>query len=157
MLPKQDNSTKTKAVVDQNAHSIILTRTFAATRELIFEAWTRPEHVTRWWDPAGDPLTECVIDLRPGGAFKLVGHQSMDVPPFSGVYREISPPVQIVFEAMGAVGKVILESVSGGTLMTVTINCGSSRQLEQFLKMGVDVGTSRTLDNLVVYVGATLR
>ena len=40
------------------------------------------------------------------------------------------------------------------TLMIVTIECGSPAKLDQFLKMGVDVGTSHTLDNLVAYIGA---
>ena len=55
---------------------------------------------------------------------------------------------------MGAIGKVVLSDVGGTTLMTVTIECGSTAQLDQFVRMGVDVGTSQTLDNLVVYVGA---
>jgi uncharacterized protein YndB with AHSA1/START domain len=146
--------TETEVVVDRDAHTIMLTRTFSAPREQIFEAWTRPEHVACWWDPAGARLTECEIDLRPGGAFRFVNQGSPDVPPFSGIYREIAPPEQLVFEAMGAIGKVVLRDVGGKTLMTVTIECGSTAQLDQFVKMGVDVGTSQTLDNLVVYVGA---
>lgn len=39
-------------------------------------------------------------------------------------------------------------------MLTVTIQCGSPEHLEQFLKMGVDVGTARTLDNLVAHVAA---
>jgi uncharacterized protein YndB with AHSA1/START domain len=145
---------ETNVVVDRDTHTIMLTRTFAAPREQVFEAWTRPEHVACWWDAAGARLTECEIDLRPGGAFRFVNQGPPDVPPFSGVYREIAPPEQLVFEAMGAIGTVVLEDVGGNTLMTVTIACGSAAQLDQFVKMGVDVGTSQTLDNLVVYVGA---
>jgi uncharacterized protein YndB with AHSA1/START domain len=105
MPPKGQVSTTTKVVVDRDANSIILTRTFSAPRERVFEAWTRPEHVAQWWDPAGERLTECVIDLRPGGVFKFVNKGSADAPPFGGVYREIAPPEQLVFEAMGAVGE----------------------------------------------------
>lgn len=143
-------ASETTAVLDKEAHAIVFTRTFAAPRENVFEAWTQPEHVARWWDPSGDRLRECAIDLRPGGAFQFVPSAAA-IPPFAGVYREIAPPEQIVFEAMGAVGKVILRDVDGGTHMTVRIECGSAAYLEQFLKMGVDVGTSQTLDNLVAY------
>jgi uncharacterized protein YndB with AHSA1/START domain len=153
MPPKAQALAETDVVVDRDAHTIMLTRTFSAPREQVFEAWTRPEHVACWWDPAGARLTECEIDLRPGGAFRFV-NQGSHVPPFSGIYREIAPPEQLVFEAMGAIGKVVLRDVGGKTLMTVTIECGSTAQLDQFVKMGVDVGTSQTLDNLVVYVGA---
>lgn len=55
---------------------------------------------------------------------------------------------------MDAVGTVDLQDMDGKTFMTVTIKCGSSSHLEEFLKIGVDVGTARTLDNLVAYVGA---
>jgi len=55
---------------------------------------------------------------------------------------------------MGATGRVILEDIGGKTHLTVSIECGSAAQLEQFLKMGVDAGTAKTLDNLVGYIGA---
>jgi uncharacterized protein YndB with AHSA1/START domain len=138
--------------VDWNARTITLKRTFAAPREQVFEAWTRPEHVACWWDPTGVPLVECEIDLRPGGNFKFVSrHHS---PTFSGTYRVITPPSKLVFEALDAVGAVNLQDVGGKTFMLVTIKCRSSSHLEQFLKIGVDVGTARTLDNLVAYVGS---
>jgi len=47
-----------------------------------------------------------------------------------------------------------LEDIGGKTHLTVSIECGSAAQLEQFLKMGVDAGTAKTLDNLVGYIGA---
>jgi uncharacterized protein YndB with AHSA1/START domain len=143
----------TDVVVDRNTHTIILTRTFAAPCQQVFEAWTQPEHVTCWWDPTGEPLAECTIDLRPGGAFRFVApHAPM---PFAGVYREIVPARRLVFEAMGAIGRVILDETDGKTLLTVRIECVSAEQLEQYLKMGVDTGTARTLDNLVAYLSAT--
>jgi hypothetical protein len=57
---------------------------------------------------------------------------------------------------MGAIGRVILEEVGGKTHLTVTIECGSAAQLDQFLKMDIAAGTAKTLDNLVTYVGTTL-
>jgi hypothetical protein len=55
---------------------------------------------------------------------------------------------------MGAIGRVILEEIGGKTHLTVRIECGSAAQLEEYLRMGVDAGTARTLDNLVAYVAA---
>jgi uncharacterized protein YndB with AHSA1/START domain len=144
----------TKIVVDRDAHTIVLTRMFAAPCEQVFEAWTRPEHVTCWWDPAGHPLAECEIDLRQGGAFRFVNRHSPGAHQFAGVYREIAPPRYLVFEAMGALGRVILDQVGGNTRLTVRIECGSAARLEQYLKMGIDAGTAATLDNLVAYVSA---
>ena len=144
----------TRVVVDRDTHTIVLTRMFAAPREQVFEAWTRPEHVICWWDPAGYPLAECEIDLRPGGAFKFVNRHSAVAHQFAGVYREIAPPYYLIFEAMGAIGRVILEQVEGKTHLTVRIECGSAAKLEQYLKMGIDAGTAKTLGNLVAYVSA---
>jgi uncharacterized protein YndB with AHSA1/START domain len=154
MLLKNQTGAETRVVVDRDTHAIILTRTFAASREQVFEAWTRPEHVTCWWDPAGDALVECEIDLRPGGAFRFVNRHSAGAHEFAGVYREIAPPDYLIFQAMGAIGHVILKEIGGKTHLTVKIECGSAAQLEQYLKMGVDTGTAKTLDNLVAYAGA---
>lgn len=147
----------TNVVVDRTTHTIRLTRTFAAPRELVFEAWTKPEHVACWWDAEGTRLTECEIDLRPGGAFTFANRHRPDAPPFTGIYREIVPPERIVFDAIGAIGRVVLETVGMKTLLTVTIECGSKAMLDQYLQLGVDVGTSQTLDNLVAYVGTLKR
>ena len=151
-MPAQpQTSARTDLEIDRAAHTIRMTRVFDAPRAEIFEAWTQKEHVTCWWDAAGEPLTICEIDLRVGGAFKFVtsGHPDMA---FTGTYHEIAPPGRLVFEAIGAMGRVLLQDRAGQTHMTVEIECGSAEQLEQYLKMGVDTGTSQTLDNLVGYV-----
>lgn len=137
--------------VDRASHTIRLTRDLDASRAEVFAAWTKPEHVACWWDAAGEPLTVCEIDLRPGGSFKFVtsGHPEM---PFTGVYREIDPPDRLVFETIGATGRVTLREADGKTHMRVEIECRSNEQLDQFLKMGVNVGTGQTLDNLVAYL-----
>jgi uncharacterized protein YndB with AHSA1/START domain len=57
-----------------------------------------------------------------------------------------------VFEALNSTGRVQFSSAGGKTRMTVEIICQSAEQLEQFLKMGVDAGTSQTLDNLLAYI-----
>ena len=137
--------------IDEAAHTIRFTRRLAAVPERVFAAWTRPEEVTLWWDPSGEPLVRCEIDLRVGGAFTFVsaGH-----PPFPGVYREISPPSRLVFDAHGAEGRVLLERRGDGTAMTVEIVCVNEEHLRQFVAIGVAAGTSGTLDNLVAHVGA---
>jgi len=141
---------RTDLAIDRGSHTIRLTRVFDASRAQIFEAWTEPEQVSCWWDAAGERLAACEIDLRPGGSFRFVtkGHPKE---PFAGIYREIAPPDRLVFEAMGATGRVVLKDAAGKTHMTVEIECRSADQLDQYLKMGVDVGTSQTLDNLVAY------
>lgn len=145
--PKAD----TALVVDQTRHAIRLERRLPATPAQVFKAWTTAEEVRCWWDPTGDPLVTCEIDLRPGGAFKFVPRAHPDMP-FTGVYGEIAPPERLTFEAMGAFGEVRIAQDGDGARLLVEIRCRSADHLRQFLQAGIDEGTSRTLDNLVVYL-----
>jgi uncharacterized protein YndB with AHSA1/START domain len=139
--------------IDEAAHTLRFTRRLAAPPERVFEAWTQPDEVAGWWDAAGERLLRCDIDLRVGGAFTFVtrGHPDMA---FAGVYREIAPPSRLVFDAMGAEGRVILEPAGGGTAMIVEIACASEEHLRQFVALGVAAGTSQTMDNLVAHLAA---
>jgi uncharacterized protein YndB with AHSA1/START domain len=143
----------TQTTIDRTTFTITFQRTFRSSREDVFDAWTQPEQLAAWWDPTGAPLAECAVDLRPGGAFKLVNRDNAHGPPFAGVYRAIERPSLLAFDAMGSVGTVRLEIDGASTKMTVSIRCASAEHLEQFVKLGVDVGTARTLDNLVAHVG----
>lgn len=146
------SSTETRSKLDRTTLTITFERSLAATRDQAFDAWTKPEHVTEWWDPTGTPLSECTIDLRPGGTFRFVNEGNAHAPPFEGVYRVVERPAKLVFEAMGAIGTVLFDSRGDKTHLTVAIRCASTDHLEQFVKLGVDAGTNQTLDNLVTYV-----
>jgi len=74
-----------------------LTRVFDAPRELVFRAWSDPEHLARWWGPNGFTTPHCTIDFRVGGKW----HFCMRSPEgqdywCTGVYQEISEPDRIV-------------------------------------------------------------
>jgi len=142
---------RTRTTIDRVTHTITFQRALPAPREHVFDAWTQPAQLIEWWDPTGARLSECTVDLRPGGAFNFVNGSS-HAPPFAGVYRVVDRPAELVFEAMGAVGSVRLAADGGSTRMTVTIRCASAEHLEQFVKLGVHEGTGRTLDNLVAHV-----
>src|SRR4051812_21815697 len=137
--------------IDHDTHTIRFERSVAADRARVFDAWTDAEQVAEWWDPDGERLVTCEIDLRVGGSFSFATRQHSAMP-FAGIYREITPPERLVFEAMGATGRVTLRDDDGSTRMTVEIACQSAAQLEQFARMGVAAGTARTVDNLVIYV-----
>jgi len=77
---------------------IVITRTFDAPRELVWEAWTEPGYLMRWWAPKGCTTPFCKVDLRPGGKF----HYCMRMPEGRdiwgiGVYREIVAPSLLVY------------------------------------------------------------
>jgi uncharacterized protein YndB with AHSA1/START domain len=77
---------------------IVISRVFDAPRELVWEAWTKPEHIARWWGPKGFSSTIEEFDFRPGGRFKHVMHgpDGADYPNLS-VFREIAPLERIVY------------------------------------------------------------
>lgn len=144
---------KTTTTIDRDGLTLLFRRRLRASRERVFDAWTRPEQLRHWWDPTGAPLARCTVDLRPGGAFELAPDGAHG-PPFTGVYKQIDPPSLLVFDAMGAVGTVRLEQADDATDMTVSIACPSRDHFEQFLRMGVEVGTAQTLDNLAGHVAS---
>jgi len=144
-------SNETRRNVDRATFTITFERSLSASREQVFDAWTKPEQVTQWWDPTGTPLLECTIDLRAGGTFRFV-NDGAHGPPFEGAYRVVERPAKLVFDAVGAVGTVLLESRGAKTHLTVTIRCASAEHLEQLVKVGVDTGTDKTLDNLVAHL-----
>ena len=151
MSPSPEVAARADFTVDRAANTIRFTRELSAPPGEAFAAWTDPEQVALWWDPTGERLAACDIDLRVGGAFSFVSRNHSGMP-FTGIYREISPPARLVFEAMGADGRVKLAPFGQGTLMTVEIVCVSPEHLDQFVNMGVAVGTSQTLNNLVAHL-----
>jgi len=149
-------ASETTEGAEQGSRKIVLTRIIGAPRAQVYEAWTRPEHVTRWWDPAGKPLAACVIDLRPGGAFRFVNDRSTGRESFEGIYRELVPPGRIVFDSNGLICTVIFTEDGKQTRLVVSIECKSEAERDQLLKMGIAAGTARTLDNLVGYITETV-
>jgi uncharacterized protein YndB with AHSA1/START domain len=143
---------ETTISAEPGSRNIVLTRIIGAPRAQVYEAWTRPEHVTRWWDPAGKPLAACVIDLRPGGAFRFVNERPAGMEIFAGIYRELIPPERIVFDSNGLIGTIVFIEDGTQTRIVVNIECKSEAERDQLLRMGIAAGTARTLDNLAGYL-----
>lgn len=82
----------------QSTDDLIIERLLDAPRELVFQAWTDPEHVMRWWGPEHYTSPSCKIDLRVGGAY-LFCMRSPEGQDFwsTGVFREIVPVERIVY------------------------------------------------------------
>jgi uncharacterized protein YndB with AHSA1/START domain len=99
---------------------VTITRMFDAPRELVFEAWTQPAHLKRWWGPHDFTNPVCEVDLRVGGRWKIVMRFSRDGSEHTatGEYREIVPPERLVFTniALDKDGKHLLEGVTTVTL-----------------------------------------
>src|SRR5882672_12261443 len=76
---------------------VVLTRVFDAPRHLVFDAFTKPELLKRWFGPRGWSLVVCEVDLKVGGAWRFVlrSPEGRDMG-MRGVYRELQPPSRSV-------------------------------------------------------------
>jgi uncharacterized protein YndB with AHSA1/START domain len=109
-----------------NDLEIVITREFEAPIELVFEVLTKPEHVSKWFAPRGEEITECSIDFRVGGDyhFVFVTEDGTECS-FRGRYLEIEPPTRTVatwlfdgWPDVDAVESVDLREAHGVTTMT---------------------------------------
>lgn len=81
------------------------TRTYPAPRQLVWDAWTDPDQMARWWGPRGvsTPRESIELDLRPGGriAFDMVDDTTGTPYPNSGTFLEVQPPARLVWSDDG--------------------------------------------------------
>src|SRR6202453_4712194 len=86
-------SGKNRTTVERKSQrELVVTRTFNAPARIVFEAWTRPELLKRWWAPKslGVILFECESDLRSGGKYRYAfGRDPKNPEVFSGRYKEV--------------------------------------------------------------------
>ena len=117
---------------------IVMTRTFAASRDLVFEAFTNCDHLRRWWGPRTWTLSVCEIDLRVGGKWRFLMEKGehgeemgMEAMGMYGEYRVIERPGRLIqtenfegewFEPMGGgtLNTFVLEERDGKTIWTGT-------------------------------------
>jgi uncharacterized protein YndB with AHSA1/START domain len=134
-----------------------LTRIFDAPRALVFEAWSKPEHLKHWFAPNGFTVPACEMDFRVGGAYRLCMRGFGKDHWVHGVYREIVVPERIVWTG-------ILESDGNETVTTITFadDGGKTRlsvhqtySIETDSTRGARLGWTETLEHLAEYV-ATL-
>ncbi len=137
---------------------IVLSRVFNAPRSLVFEAWTNPDHVKQWYGCSMTTLLICEIDLRVGGAYRYVlsdsggSHHTMQ-----GVYREIAPPVRLVytesyatagFTSNEALVTVLFAEHDRMTTLTSTILHQSKADRDAQIATGMEGGAAETFDRL---------
>jgi len=125
---------------------LTITRTFAAPRELVYAAWTRPEHFAVWFgtEAVRVPLDTVAMDVRVGGAWTAVMHlpdgNTID---WHGHYTEVDPPGRLALtisddptsDAYEPV-TVVLSEVDGGTEMTLT-QTGGNLTPEQYAQAAI--------------------
>jgi len=135
---------------------ILITRTFAAPRPLVFKAFTTPELIKRWWGGDRGAVTSAQVDLRVGGKWRYVmtTNEGFEVA-FHGEYREIVPNERIVsteiYEGAPdgvAVNTLTLEEKNGQTSMTTLAEYPSKEIRDSVINSGMEGGMQESFDHL---------
>jgi uncharacterized protein YndB with AHSA1/START domain len=162
----------------ENGKELILERTFKAPRELVFEAFTQAEHLRQWWGPRGWELTQCTVDLRPGGRWHycmkcvdpaqgdFYGMESWGL----GIYDEIRAPERLVYtdyfsDAQGNINTempttqaiLTFEAVDGGTRVLSRSVYDTEGALKTVMDMGMLQGITETWERLAEHLAAQAR
>lgn len=77
---------------------IEVSRTFEASLELLWKAWTEPEHFKNWYGPKGFTVPTCEIDLSVGGRhlWSMLSPDGREMF-YTGIYKEVLPMERLVF------------------------------------------------------------
>lgn len=161
MAAARRNETKSERASDTE---LVITRTFDAPARLVFEAWTRPELLMKWWAPKSVGLTfvSCEADVRVGGTYRFVfSHPSAPQPmAFFGRYLEVVAPTRLVWtnEEAGEGGQVTtvtFEERDGQTFLTLRERYPSKAVLDAAIASGNTAGDMReTFSQLDAFLAA---
>jgi uncharacterized protein YndB with AHSA1/START domain len=138
---------------------IVITRGFDAPRDLVFEAWTNPEHVRHWWGRRSSTMVHCEAEVRPGGSWRYVTREENGVEvPFTGVYQEVTPPERLVHTEVydvhpfntgePAVVTVTFSEEAGRTTVTVASLYPTREVRDIVLGSGMEIGAAESYDRL---------
>src|SRR3981189_1582810 len=153
-----DRTMRNEMIVERTAdRELVVTLTFNAPAHIVFDAWTKPELLKRWWTPKsfGVSLFECESDLRVGGTYRYAFGRDPEKPEvFSGRYIEVSPPSRLVltqlYERMRNTGEAVVtatfEESQGRTRLTLHQLFPSKEALDGAIASGMEHGMRETLE-----------
>jgi uncharacterized protein YndB with AHSA1/START domain len=159
------NQKKLEIIARPGEPTIVTRRVVNAPRSLVFDAFTKPEHLERWMGPRALTMVLCETDLRVGGGYRFV-HRTPDGQEFGfhGTYREIVRPERIVrtfvFEPMPeheSVETLLLDEHEGKTTITTTtvhktVEARDGHLASGRMEVGMTEGYAR-LDELLASLG----
>jgi uncharacterized protein YndB with AHSA1/START domain len=136
---------------------IVLSRAFDAPRHLVWDAWTKPELLKRWYGAKGWNLVECEVDLRVGGRWRFVSRgPNNETMGQAGVYREITPPERIVttelFDDQSYPGETLITHVftehANRTTLTSTLRYATPTGRDIVLGYPMRTGVAHSYERL---------
>ena len=157
---------RTQFTIEPGQPTIVIRRVFDAPPQLVFEASTKPEYVTRWWGFRTSQLIECRIDLRTGGAWRYVLRMpDGSTHGFGGVYREVVPGRRLVYTSRydGYPDAESVETVTfeahgkNQTLLTATVLHTSIANRDGHVASGMEAGCTESHERLAELLAQLLR
>ncbi len=159
--------TNNRTTVERKSeHEVVVTRTFNGPARIVFEAWTKPELLKRWWAPKsmGLSLLSCEADVRAEGRYRFeIGHGGAAPMAFFGRYLEVAPRARLVWTNEesddGAVTTVTFAENGAKTLLVLRELYPSKEALDGSID-GMERGAPEQfeqLDELLVTLGANAR
>lgn len=156
--------TGTLQITTPSEREIVMSRVFDAPRNLVFEAWTKPELLERWLGVRGGwSMVVCEVDLRVGGAYRFVwrGPDGAEMG-MGGVYREIVAPERLVATESfddpwypgEALDTTVLVEEGGKTTATTTVLYESEEIRDAVLESGMARGVAESYDTLAEYLAS---
>jgi uncharacterized protein YndB with AHSA1/START domain len=160
MLQRNRFEGDTELIAPPGEPRFIVTRRFNAPAKLVWEAWTKPEYMKRWYGNACCTLELCEMDVRPGGAWRRVLRMEDGATiGFHGVYREVEFPTRVVFTEVfepvpdhPSVVTVTMSERDGKTFVRVEQLHDSVESRDAHLASGMEAGMRETLDRLDEFV-----
>ncbi len=152
-MPENNSSRKSKAATPDAAREITATRVFDAPRELVWQMWSDPFQIVRWWGPKGFSTTMHEMNFRPGGNWRFVMHgpdgRNYDN---HSVYREIVEPERIVYSHLSGPlfdATATFKDLGGRTEVTVRMVFATAELRENVAReFGAVEGLHQTLGRL---------
>ena len=162
----EPTSMKNDTTVERSSErELVVTRTVNGPARIVFEAWTKPELLERWWAPKSFPISllSCETDVRVGGRYRLVFGYEGSTMEFFGRYLEVTPHSRLVWtndegDDGGTVTTVTFEETRGKTLLAVHDFYPSKEALDGAIASGSTSGIPEALeqlDELLVHLGAS--
>lgn len=144
---------------------VVMTRTFAAPRILVWKVMTEPQHIPHWWGWSKAVTTVEKLDVRPGGSWRFAqkmpdGRQLV----FKGTYLEVLPPEKLVntfgmegmYEDKLIVEEHRLEEIGGRTVLTSTSRLDTIADRDAFVATGMEGGARESYNRMDAYLGTLL-
>lgn len=140
----------------------VMTRLFDAPRELVFDAWTDPRHLEKWWGPFGFSITVHAMEAKVGGAWRFDMHHA-EHGDFKNriVYTEVVRPERLVYAHDGVDDgsepfhvTVTFEEENGKTRLTMRTRFASAAVFDEVKKYGAVEGGKQTLTRLAEYLAS---